>query len=111
MSKDKDNTTNNEKLSKPMLELNRFFQVTTVDKTQSKNIPLSLSNQNIVKSEEINLISSESPNDEMATKRYEEYCKLYFSNIILINQLKVLLNEKNSLIQKLRNLDVKIKRI
>eukprot|EP00830_Metopus_es_P017276 TRINITY_DN560_c0_g3_i1.p1 TRINITY_DN560_c0_g3~~TRINITY_DN560_c0_g3_i1.p1 ORF type:complete len:176 (-),score=28.26 TRINITY_DN560_c0_g3_i1:12-539(-) len=32
---------------------------------------------------------------------YKDYCKLYYANIILTNQLKVLLEEKNELMQKM----------
>ena len=39
---------------------------------------------------------------------YEEYCKLYFANIILTNQLKVLLNEKSLLLKKLQKVEVEL---
>ena len=36
------------------------------------------------------------------TQSYQEYCKLYFTNIILSNQVKMMLSEKNELSGKIK---------
>jgi len=47
------------------------------------------------------------PNVDNSVNYYQEYCKLFVANVMLTNQLKELINEKNDLTLRLQMLEKK----
>ena len=50
----------------------------------------------------LNIVS----NDDHNMNYYQEYCRLFIANVVLTNQMKELVSEKNELLAKLAKLEV-----